>query len=429
MESDALYGTETGKVCLSSLAQMGFLCAMRLEPIPSLEVTQLRADTPGCAGNLFMNSAGASLMPQPVVSAMMTYLQEESQLGGYEVERLRMSQITQFYDEAARLLHTRPGNMAYAYSATDAYTRVLSAIPFSVGDTILTTTNDYVSNQLAFLSMQKRLGVQLLRINDLDNGDLDLDHLEELIRVHRPALVAITHIPTNTGQVQPAEAVGALCRHYGVWYLLDAAQSTGQLPLDVARIQPDFLNATGRKFLRGPRNTGFLYVSDRVLEAGLAPLHIDRRGATWTGPEEYTVQAGARPFEPQEISLLRVGLTEALRYANQVGMESIVERNRQLMQRLRAGLQAIDGIQLMDRGAVQSNLLTFHSPRQPLAKLETALRQERVVFTIQYPHFALLDFWRKQVDWLIRLSPHYFNTEDEIDQVVDVIRRASHYLC
>ncbi|MDB5244124.1 MAG: capreomycin acetyltransferase, partial [Spirosoma sp.] len=238
------------------------------------DVDPLRADTPGCHHSLFMNSAGASLMPQPVVTAMMEYLQQEAQLGGYEVERLRMDQIARFYDETARLLNTRLYNIAYAYSATDAYRLVLSAIPFRAGDMILTTTNDYVSNQLAFLSMQQRFGIRLLRIHDLPNGDLDLTHLEELLQAHRPVLVAITHVPTNSGLVLPAEMVGRLCRQYGVWYLLDAAQSVGQLPLDVTRIQPDFLVATGRKFLRGPRNTGFLYVSDQVLEARLSPLFI-----------------------------------------------------------------------------------------------------------------------------------------------------------
>ena len=397
---------------------------MQTETTPSLNIHQLRTDTPGCADQLFMNSAGASLMPQPVVGAMMDYLQQEAQLGGYEVERLRMNQIARFYDETARLLNTCPGNIAYAYSATDAYIQVLSAFPFRAGDTILTTTHDYVSNQLAFLSMQRRLGIRLLRINDLPNGELDLTHLEELIRTQRPVLVAITHIPTNSGLVQPAEAIGTLCRQYSVWYLLDAAQSAGQLPLDMARIQPDFLNATGRKFLRGPRNTGFLYVSDRALEAGLAPLFIDRRAATWTEPDGYTLQAGARRFEPQEMSVLSVGLAEAVRYANQVGIDNIVRHNQQLMHQLQSGLSRIDGITLPDWGAEHSNILTFHTSRIPLALLEAALRRERVVFTVQYPHFALLDFLQKGVDWVIRLSPHYFNTEEEIDQVVGVIGQA-----
>ncbi|GAB3945821.1 aminotransferase class V-fold PLP-dependent enzyme [Spirosoma harenae] len=397
---------------------------MQTQTTPSFDLAQLRADTPGCHDSLFMNSAGASLMPQPVVTAMMDYLQQETQVGGYEVERLRMDQISQFYDETARLLNTQPGNIAYAYSATDACIQVLSAIPFQAGDTILTTTNDYVSNQLAFLSMQQRLGIRLLRINDLPNGDLDLTHLEELIQLHRPVLVTITHIPTNSGLVLPAEEVGNLCQQYDVWYLLDAAQSAGQLPLDVARIQPDFLIATGRKFLRGPRNTGFLYVSDRVLEAGLSPLFIDRRGASWTGPDTYALQTGARRFEPQEISLLSAGLTEAIRYANQVGLEGIVQQNRQLMHRLRTGLEQLDGLTLLDRGSRQSNLLTFHTTRQSLPVLEAALKRECLIYTTQYPPSALIDFQRKGIDWLIRLSPHYFNTLDEMDAVVDLIARS-----
>ncbi|MBN8820745.1 MULTISPECIES: aminotransferase class V-fold PLP-dependent enzyme [unclassified Spirosoma] len=399
---------------------------MQIQTTSFPDLARLRADTPGCYDHLFMNSAGASLMPTPVVTAMMEYLQQETELGGYEVERLRSSQIARFYDETARLLNTKPGNIAYAYSATDAGFQVLSAIPFRAGDTILTTTNDYVSNQLAFLSMQQRLGIRLLRINDLPNGDLDLTHLDELIRTHRPTLIAITHIPTNSGLVLPAEEVGRLCRQYGVWYLLDAAQSVGQLPLDVAQIQPDFLIATGRKFLRGPRNTGFLYVSDRVLEAGLAPLLVDRRAASWTAPDAYTLQTGARRFEPQEISLLSVGLAEAVRYANEITLDAISQQNQQLMHRLRTGLQQIDGLTLLDRGSQQSNLLTFHTTRQSLATLDATLRREGVIFTVQHAGAALIDFQRKGIDWLIRLSPHYFNTEEEIDAVVDVIGHAVH---
>ncbi|AKD55954.1 aminotransferase class V-fold PLP-dependent enzyme [Spirosoma radiotolerans] len=396
---------------------------MQFQTTSFLDVARLRADTPGCQECLFMNSAGASLMPQPVVTAMRDYLQQETQLGGYEVERLRMGQINRFYDEAARLLNTNPGNIAYAYSATDATIQALSAIPFRAGDTILTTSNDYVSNQLAFLSMQQRLGIRLLRINDLPNGDLDLTHLEELIRTHRPVLVAATHIPTNSGLVLPAEEVGNLCRQYGVWYLLDAAQSVGQLPLDVTRIQPDFLVATGRKFLRGPRNTGFLYVSDRALEAGLAPLFIDRRAATWTEPDTYALQTSARRFEPQEISLLSVGLAEAVRYANQVGIKAISQQNLRLMHRLRTGLESLDGLTLLDWGSRQSNILTFHTGRQSLPALEAALRHGRVLFTVQYPQGARIDFQRKGVDWVVRLSPHYFNMLDEIDEVVSLIAR------
>ncbi len=387
-------------------------------------IARIRQDTPGCTGDtLFMNSAGASLMPEPVLSAMTNHLQLENQLGGYGAERQQAGQIARFYEETAQLLHTKPDNIAYAYSATDAFIRAISSIPFREGDTILTTNNDYISNQLVFLSLQKRLGIRLVRINDLPDGDPDLTHLEELLRKHSPRLAAVTHIPTNSGIVLPAEAIGQLCQQYDVWYLLDAAQSAGQLPLDVTRIHADFLVATGRKFLRGPRNTGFLYVSDKALQAGLTPLFVERRGAIWTAADQFTIQSTARRFEPQEISLLIVGLAAAIHYANQTGIRQIANHNQLLMQQLRNGLAPLPGLTLMDRGAVQSNILTFHAANQSLPILENALRQAGIIFTAQQSQAALIDFQRKGIDWIIRLSPHYFNTSDEIAEVCRIISR------
>lgn len=424
---------------LADYGKTAVFCPMQANQFIPIDKEIVRADTPGLDGpslersglarpgqsaRLFMNSAGASLMPRPVVTAMQDYLHLETQVGGYETERLRTDHMAQLYGEVSRLINARPENIAFSYSTTAAYMQVLSAIPFQAGDVILTTTNDYISNQFAFLSLQQRLGVRLLRVRDLANGDLDLMHLEQLIQQHRPVLVAITHIPTNSGLVQPAEEIGAFCSRYDCLYLLDAAQSVGQLPLDVARIQADFLVATGRKFLRGPRNTGFLYVSDNVLATGLAPLFIDRQGADWTGPDTFTVRTDARRFEPQEKSLSVVGLVEAVRYANQLGIEAIGQANQLLMHRLRTGLGQIDGLNLTDWGSVQSNILTFHSTRQSLATLEAALRQGGVLFTVQHKQGAIIDFTRKDIDWIIRLSPHYFNTEGEIDAVIALIDQA-----
>ncbi len=410
---------------LADREKTAVFCSMQTNQFVPIDKETVRNDTPGLAtSTLFMNSAGASLMPRSVVTAMQDYLQLETQVGGYEAERLRADHMAQLYGEAARLINARPNNIAFSYSTTAAYMQALSAIPFRSGDVILTTTNDYISNQLAFLSLQQRLGIRLIRIQDLDNGDLDLMHLEQLILQHRPVLVAITHIPTNSGLVQPAEAIGTICSRYDCWYLLDAAQSVGQLPLDVDRIQADFLVATGRKFLRGPRNTGFLYVSDNVLDTGLTPLFIDRQGADWTGSDTFAIRVDARRFEPQEKSLSVVGLVEAVRYANQLGIEAIGQANQGLMHRLRTGLGQIDGLDLTDWGSVQSNILTFHSTRQSLATLEAALRQGGVLFTVQHKQGAIIDFTRKGIDWIIRLSPHYFNTEAEIDAVVALIDQA-----
>jgi cysteine desulfurase/selenocysteine lyase len=386
-----------------------------------MNVDLLRQDTHGCSDKLFLNSAGSSLMPHAVVSAMTEYLLQEEQLGGYEVERRRTPELQQLYTELAQLLNAQPHNFAFAWNATDAYSRALSAIPFRAGDTILTTADDYISNQIAFLALQKRFQIEVVRARNLPSGDLDLDDFARLLRQHRPVLVAVTHVPTNSGLVQPVAAIGKLCRETDTWYLVDACQSVGQLVVDVQEIGCDFLNATGRKFLRGPRGTGFLYISDRALQAGLEPLFIDRRGAEWTAPGAYRPHPDARRFEQQEMGATVLGLAEAIRYANTVGMPAIQEQNLLLTTHLREGMSQLDHLRLLDRGSEVCSIVTFDAPGFALTDLTEYLTAHKVVYSVSLKSYALLDFTSKGVDWVIRFAPHYFNTLAEIDQAVDLL--------
>lgn len=277
---------------------------------PNIE--KLRWDTPGCSNKLFLDSAGASLMPRIVVEKMTSYLRMEEEIGGYELADQESLSVQSFYIELAKLLGTEPYNIAFTYNATDSYARALSSIPFKVGDYIITTNDDYSSNQIAFFSIQKRFGIQIARVDNLPNGDIDLNHMENILVKLKPILVAMTHIPTNSGLIQSAEEVGALCRKYDIWYLLDACQSAGQIILDVKKIDCDFLSASGRKFLRGPRGTGFLYLSDQVIKEGLEPLFIDMQGADWIGYNEYKSKMNAKRFELWEFSYSSlIGFTAA----------------------------------------------------------------------------------------------------------------------
>ncbi len=276
--------------------------------------------------------------------------------------------------------------------------------------------------RLPFFLLQKRFGIKLLRTNNLENGDIDLMHFEELMREHDPVLVAVTHIPTNSGLVQDVEAIGEICMKYDAWYLVDACQSVGQLVVDVEKIGCDFLSATGRKFLRGPRGTGFLYMSDEVLEHKLEPLFIDMRGANWLSADEYEIAKDARRFEMWEFSYATVvGITEAIRYANEIGMKNIYDYNKPIAKKLREGLSEISGVSVLDRGSSQANLVTFNKAGIELNKLEQALRNEKIYFSISSLTSARIDFARKGIDWAIRFSPHYFNTTEEIENAIGVV--------
>lgn len=386
------------------------------------DIDQLRADTPGCAFRNHLNNAGAALLPAPVLKTMQEYLLLESQIGGYEAADSTASAISGFYASAAKWLNTTPANIAFTTSATDAYARALSAIPWEANDVILTTENDYVSNQIAFLSLKKRFHVRVLRARDGASGGVDLTDVEYLIRHHEPKLVAVTHVPTNSGLVQPVEAIGKMCRQHGAWYLVDACQSAGQLALDVQSIDCDFLSGTLRKFLRGPRGAGFLYASDRVFSEGLEMLLPDMRSGHWTSPDTYQPAEDARRFEYWEMSpALMLGSKAAIDYALSLGMDWIEQRVRHLADLTRTRLAGLPGVRVLDQGADLCGIVTAHSPDWDSHALLDFLWARNINARITPNYVARIDFPRKGVEWALRISPHYYNTEAEIEEAVAAI--------
>ncbi|MCS3528890.1 aminotransferase class V-fold PLP-dependent enzyme [Chryseobacterium sp. JUb7] len=388
-----------------------------------MNLDKIRQDIRGLEdGKIFLNNAGSSLMSKVVVDSMVDYLQQEEQSGGYEVANRNADLLEQFYDETAQLINCKSSNIAFATSATDAYAKALSSIIFKEGDYIITTVDDYISNQIVFISLQKNLNVKVIRTKNLPDNELDLEDLENLIRKYQPKLVAVTHIPTNSGLIQNVEAVGKICRQHNVLYLVDACQSVGQMVVDVEQIGCDFLTATGRKFMRGPRGTGFLYVSDRVLEQNYAPLLLDMRGAHWSEYDDYELFKTAKRFEHWEISYASLlGLTEATKYANTVGMQNIEDYNRKLSENLRHNLQN-SGFQTWDIGTHLSSIITFCSPDGDLEKIQKVLRENNVFFSVTYKNSALIDFTNKNINGIVRLSPHYFNTLEEIEKVSQILK-------
>lgn len=388
-----------------------------------MDIERLRAETPGCAERIHLNNAGAALMPAPVVRALQDHVDLESRIGGYEAEELCAAEIGAAYRSVARLLGTESRNIAFTENATVSNLQAISSIPFAAGDLILTTRNDYASNQIQFLSLQRRLGIRVLRAPDDPAGGVDVQAMANLIRDQRPKLVCVTHVPTNSGLVQDVSAIGAVCRKADVLYLVDACQSVGQMPLDVRGIQCDFLSASARKYLRGPRGCGFLYASDRVLDRGLTPLFVDMRGADWVAADSYREAPDARRFENWEFAWALVLATGvAARYATTLGLETIQARVRALAVRLRESLATIDRVRVLDRGSELSGTVSIATVGADPSELVEALRTRRINVSAQTRVSAVIDYDDKGVSASLRISPHYYNTEHEIDQAVATIR-------
>jgi selenocysteine lyase/cysteine desulfurase len=379
-----------------------------------------RADTPAAlAGRVHLNNAGAALMPAPVHDEISRHLRLEMSCGGYEAADAAGIEITRAYDAVAALLGTHSRNIAVVGSATEAYAQALSAFDFEPGDIILTTRNDYISTQLMFLSLARRAGVEIVRADDVAEGGVDVESVRAHIRRRRPKLVSLTWIPTNSGLVQPAEAVGAVCAEAEVPYLVDACQAVGQITVDVSSLHCDFLAATARKFLRGPRGTGFLYVSDRALAAGRHPLLVDMRGARWIQADQFELENSARRFESWEFAYaLVLGLGEAARYAASVGIEVARERSWSLAAYTRERLAGVDRIRVLDRGTQLSAIVTAEVKDTHASDVVTELREWGINTSWTAREYAVLDMDDKHALSALRVSPHYYNTREEIDMFV-----------
>jgi selenocysteine lyase/cysteine desulfurase len=386
----------------------------------SFDPAPWRHDTDAAsAGRIHLNNAGAALMPRPVAEAVTAHLQLELQVGGYEAADAAAADVEAAYDALARLVGARPRNIAVVENATVAFAQALSAFDFAPGDVIVTSRNDYVSNQLAFLSLARRQGVRVVRADDLPEGGIDPDSVRDLLQSRRPRLVAVTWVPTNTGLVQPVAAVGGLCREAGVPFLVDACQAVGQIEVDVAALHCDFLSATGRKFLRAPRGTGFLYVSDAALERGAAPLWLDLRGARWTAADAYEAAESARRFENWEFAwALVLGLGAAARYALRVGIPEAGAYAAALAATARDRLAALPGARVLDRGAELSAIAAVAFDGHDAADIVRRLRDQAINTSTIRREYAVLDMDDKAAGTAVRISPHYYNSQRDIEALV-----------
>jgi selenocysteine lyase/cysteine desulfurase len=385
-----------------------------------IDVEALRAMTPGCANRNHLNNAGAALLSSATIEAMTGYLQREALIGGYEAEQEAADQIDATYESLAELIGALPGQIALFDNSTHAWNAAFYSVPLGAGDRILTGRNEYGSAVLAYLQLAQRTGAEVVVVPNDDTGQIDVAALADLIDA-RTKLIGLTWVPTAGGLVNPAAAVGRLARAADVLYLLDATQAVGQFPIDVSVIGCDMLTGTGRKFLRGPRGTGFLYVGPRAIDR-LNPFVAEIRSATWDGARSFTWVDGARRFESWENSYVNIiGLGAAVRQALDIGLDRIGRRSAALGARLRSGMAQTAGVTVHDLGREQCAIVTARVAGIDTGQVADALSRRRINVSTTVAEHNPFDSEVRDVHPLVRMSPHYFNTEAEIDQAVDVV--------
>jgi len=388
-----------------------------------IDLQRVRADTPGVEHVVHFNNAGAALPPRQVHEAVVDHLQREAEIGGYEAAHERRDRWEHTYDALARLIGAERDEIAVIENATRAWDMAFYSFRFREGDRILTGRAEYASNWIALRQVADRTGASIEVVPDDEHGQFDVAALESLLD-ERVRLVSLVHVPTQSGLVNPAAEVGRVTRAAGVPLLLDACQSAGQLPLDVDELGCDILSGTGRKFLRGPRGTGFLYVR-RALIDELEPPLLDMRAAEWQADGSYTIRGDARRFENWETYYAgKIGLGVAVDYALEVGIEEGWVRIQELAARLRSELAEVDGVTVRDRGAVLGATVTFTVDGRSADEVQELLAAEHINVVSMEASSARLDYDHRGLDETVRSSVHYYNDDGEIDRLVDAVGRA-----
>ncbi len=392
------------------------------------EIDAARAATPGCDPSLariHLNHAGSSLPPQVVLDTQLDYLRAEALRGGYEVAAQHAAQVNAVYDSIGRLLGASPLDIARFEHATAAWNAAFWSLPMMPGQRILVPDHEYGANAVAYLRAAETKGITIVRVPSDATGQVSVDAMAAELDAGNVALVALTHVPTNGGLVNPAAEIGRLARAAGVPYLVDACQSVGQIDLDVDALGCDFLAATGRKYLRGPRGTGLLYVRSSILDVAV-PSQPDHHGAELVQPDRYEFVPGARRFEHWEYNHAAwLGLGSAVDHALTWGLARIEATVAERADQLRSML-GDHGFIVFDEGERRCGIVTVAElNRRTTDRLAPELRELLAAFGINSSvtdvGSSRWDVARRNLPPLLRLSVHYTTTSSELDRTIEVL--------
>ncbi|TWJ00695.1 selenocysteine lyase/cysteine desulfurase [Mucilaginibacter frigoritolerans] len=386
---------------------------MQIKSITDQEVQQYRAETRGTTQRIHFNNAGSSLPPDVVVDTVVNYLKEEAIYGGYETEAKYKEQLNNTYSLIARLINADKDEIALVENASSAWGIAFNGIEFKPGDEVIISEMEYVTNIIGFLNAEKTRGIKTRIVYNDEQGNFDLKTLVEAISA-KTKLIAVTHIASTTGGVMPVVEIGKIARKHNILYLVDACQSVGQVPVDVKEIDCDMLSVTGRKYLRAPRGTGFLYVRKHILDK-IKLSFIDGFAVKSVSQDEFKLKDDARRFELYEKNrAITLGLGKAVEYALNIGVDRIWHRVQQLAILMRRHLNNIDGVTVHDIGDQQCGIVTFSVSGFEAVAIKNKLAEKQINVSVGLAQSTLIYMDKYHLTSVVRASVHYYNTEEEI---------------
>ena len=371
------------------------------------------------------NHSGAGLPSPETVQAVVDHLRLEAERGPMEAGAIASDAIRNSYQVAAQLLGCAPQDVAFGTSHGQLYGNLIASIPLSAGDKIFVSRQEWIGNVLCLQRSANLSGASLSLMASDDTSAVDPIALGESLS-SEVRIVALTWIGAGSALINPAAAIGAAIRHAGssAFFIIDASQAIGQVPINVAEIGCDALIACGRKFLRGPRGTALAYISPR-LAAEIVPRSIDNVSSTLSNGN-VVVANSAQAFEFGEESVaLKLGLGKAIEQALSLGVDRIRLKLHHKAAILRQALAVVPGVQLLDLGNSKGAAVTFAINGVACATAKQRLADQGINIGMNGPGYTPYDLSIRGISELLRASVHLSTTDDDIALIVNATRSIS----
>ncbi|MEM8796115.1 MAG: aminotransferase class V-fold PLP-dependent enzyme [Pseudomonadota bacterium] len=401
-----------------------------------------RKETSSCNGVVHLDNAGASLMPDCVMDAYLAAIEEEARIGSYRAQRDASDRFDDLYNKIGDLLNCNGSEVSLLENASRAWDLAFSMTELSVASVIVTTEYEYANNFVAMLRAKKETGCSIELIELDEDGNVSLSHLAHLLEVHghNIALVSITHVPTHNAIILPIYEIGgviASAKQAGIvsdtlLYVIDASQTIGQLSLNVEDLGCDVLTFTSRKYLRGPRGLGGVYYRSTSLQRAIEhnqaePKLLNIPGFVWDNQNDYNIARNGLCFESWETNYSgKLAFKKALEYHDDIKLDFLNCKNQNLSSILRKQLSDIEGINIADCGNKKSSMVTFYIDQKSEPFFAKFIEKQKINVSLLDIRISQINMRRKSQKYLIRISPYYYNTEDEIEFFISVLSEIHH---
>lgn len=373
---------------------------------------------------IHFNHSGAGLPSPQTVQAIIDQLRLEAEMGPMEASHLVAEKKAETYELAARLLNCSPQQIAFGTGHGQLFGDIVSAIPLEAADEILVSRQEWMGNIACLQNAANLTGATVKMMASDDTTAVDVDALRSALSAD-VRIVALTWIGASSTLVNPAAAIGRVLRETGssAFFIIDASQAIGQIPIDVQELGCDALTACGRKFLRGPRGTGLAYISPR-LAAKAVLRKIDNFTVVWDSKNCTSLTGSARAFEIGEESVaLRLGLGKAMEQALENGIANIQSELGRKSTRLRHALASVTGVRVMDLGNHKSASVTFTVDGLTCASVKQNLAGQNIAIGMNGREYTPFDLDIRGISELLRASVHLSTTDNEIESLVEAIRQ------